>query len=125
MRPSERGPRYVARHVSTRMRSISAASSTVARRTPISGVRVEPVGDPASVLDAMLRLAAAREIVVVLREPHEHGLLAEDLQGGEPLLGLLDRAAHVSLCVDDQNRCPPAAHVRARRMAAPLLAPTP
>src|SRR2546430_16187569 len=125
MRPSGRSPRYVARQVSTRMRSIAAASSAVARRTPISGVRVEPVGDPASVLDAMLRLAAAREIVVVLREPHEHGLLAEDLQGGEQLLGLLDRAAQVSLCVEDEERRLHAGHVGERRTEDELLAPTP
>src|SRR5207244_8580265 len=83
MRPSGRSPRYVARHVSTRMRSKASASSTVARRTPMSGVRVEPVGDPARVLDAVFRFPAAREVVVVFGEPNEDRFLAEHLQRGE------------------------------------------
>src|SRR5437867_11625273 len=86
------------------MRSIASASSTVARRTPMSGVRVEPVGDPARVLDAMLRLAAARAVVVVLRKRHKNSFLAEHLQRGEQLLGLLDGAAEVSLRVEDEER---------------------
>src|SRR5437660_1057549 len=90
---SGKRPRYVACHVTIRIRSNASASSTVARRTATSGVRVEPVGDPARVLDAVLRFPAAREVVIVLGKPHENSLLAEHLQRGEELLGLLDRTA--------------------------------
>src|SRR2546430_12056632 len=100
---SGKRPRYVACQVPIRIRSIASASSTVASRTRTSGVRVEPVGDPARVLDAVFRLPAARQIVVVLGEPHEDGLLAEHLQRGKELLGLLDRAAQMPLRVKDEE----------------------
>jgi len=66
-------------------------------------VRVEPVGDPTSVLDAMLRLPATREVVIVLGEPHEDSFLPEHLQCGEELLRLLDRATQVALGVEDEE----------------------
>src|SRR5216110_3766604 len=87
-----------------RIRSNASASSTVARRTRTSGVRVEPVGDPARVLDAVFRLPAARQIVVVLGETDEDGFLAEHLQRGEELLGLLDRTAQIALGMEDEER---------------------
>src|ERR671934_1152960 len=83
---------------------MASASSTVALRTRTSGVRVEPIGDAARVLDAVLRLSAARQVVVVLREADEDCFLAEHLERGEELLGLLDRAAEVALGVKDQER---------------------
>src|SRR5947207_2134534 len=79
-------------------------SATVARRTPTSGVRVEPVGDPARVLDTVLGFSAAREVVVVLGETDEDGFFAEHLQRGEELLRLLDRAAQIALRVEDEER---------------------
>src|SRR2546430_15962942 len=82
---------------------MASASSTVARRTPISGVRVEPVNDPARVLDAVFRFPAARQVVVVFWEPYKNGFLAEHLERGEELLGLLDRAAEVALRVEDEE----------------------
>src|SRR5205807_9332044 len=94
-------------------------------RTATLGVRVEPVGDPTAVLDAMARLAAAREVVVVLGETYEDGLLAEDAQRGEELLGLLDRAAQVALGVEDEERCSDARHVRQRRPLDELVAVAP
>src|SRR5438552_9409764 len=103
----------------------SRSQSTVARRTRMSGVRVEPVGDPASVLDAMLRLPTAGKVVVVLREPYEHGLLPEDLQGREQLLGLLNRAAQVSFGMEDEKRRLHAGHVGEWRTEYELLAAAP
>src|SRR5437867_5565769 len=107
------------------MRSIASASSTAARRTPMSGVRVEPVGDPAHVLDAVLRLPAAREVVVVLGEPYENGLFAQHLQRGEQLLSLLDGTAEVSLRVKDEERRLHVRDVGQRRAEDELLAPLP
>jgi hypothetical protein len=43
----------------------------------MSGVSVEPVGDPARVLDAVLRFAATGEVVVIFREPDEDGFLTK------------------------------------------------
>src|SRR4029077_17911365 len=125
MTPSGRRPRYVARHVSTRIRSIASASSTVARRTATSGVRVEPVGETARVLHAMLRLSASRQIVGVLREAYEDRFFAEHLERGEELLCLLDRAAQIALGVEDEERRLDVCDIRERRAEDQLLAVAP
>src|SRR3989440_701241 len=107
------------------MRSIASASSTVARRTAISGVRVEPVGDPARVLGTVLRLPTSREVMVVLGEPDEDGFLTQNLQRGEELLGLLDRAAQVALSVKDEEWRLHVRHVGERRAEDELLGVAP
>src|SRR6266566_7743874 len=108
-----------------RIRSKASASSTVARRTPMSGVRVEPVGDPARVLDAVFRFPTAREVVVVFGEPDEDRFLAEHLQRGEELLRLLDRTAEVALGVKDEERRFHVGDIRERRAEDELLAVAP
>src|SRR2546423_6355870 len=107
------------------MRSIASASSTVARRTAISGVRVEPVGDPARVLGTVLRLPTPREVMVVLGEPDEDGLLTQHLQRGEELLGLLDRAPQISLRVEDEEWRLHVRHAGERRAEDGLLGAAP
>src|SRR5688572_6779466 len=91
----------------------------------MSAVRVEPVGNPAAVLDAMRRLAAAGEIVVVLGKTHEDGFLPKDLQRNEELLRLLDRTTKVTLRVKDEKRRLDVLHVRERRALHGLLAVLP
>src|SRR5688500_5916826 len=49
------------------------------RRAAELRVRVEPVGDAAAVLHAVPRLAATREVVVVIGEANEDRLLAQHL----------------------------------------------
>src|SRR6185503_21208670 len=87
-----------------RHRRVIAARSLLSARTRRSGVRVEPVRDAPRVLDAVARLAAAREVVVVLGESDELRLDAVEAQGGEELLGLLDRAPEVALGMEDEER---------------------
>src|SRR2546426_642442 len=122
---SESKPRRANSSADSRMRSMTSASSSVAGRTRTSGVRVEPVGDPAAVLDTMFRFASTSEVVVVFREAHEDRLLAQDLERDEELLGLLDRAAEIALRVEDEERRLHLGHVGQRRTLDQLLAPTP
>src|SRR2546426_7738976 len=88
-------------------------------------MRVEPVGDAAAVLDAVRRLPAPREVVIVLGEAHEDGLSAEDLQRDEELLGLFDRTAEIALGVKDQERRLHLVDVREGRAIDQLLTVTP
>src|SRR5207245_910778 len=81
--------------------TLPTRSSSSASRAPGPGaasavpgrlrVRVEPVGDAPRVLDAVARLSAAREVVVVLGKAYELRLDAVQAERGEELLGLLDR----------------------------------
>src|SRR6266550_2617657 len=94
------------RHVSACIREASSASSTTPRRIATrggSGVGIEPVGDASGVIDPVLRLAPAGQIVRVVLVADEDRLLAEDLERDEELLGLLDRAAEVLLRMEDEQ----------------------
>src|SRR5207248_10792840 len=103
-RASGTSPRYETFQVRACMRDASAASSMTPRRISGSGMGIEPVGDAPRVIDAVLRLAAAGELVGVVLVAHEDRFLAEHLQRDEELLGLLDRAAVVLLGVQDEER---------------------
>src|SRR5438477_10436159 len=83
-------PRYETFQVRACIRDASGASSMTPRRMRTSGMRVEPVRDTARVVDPVLRLAAAGELVRVVLVAHEDGFLAEHLQRDEERLGLLD-----------------------------------
>src|SRR5438874_13319525 len=122
---SGKRPRYVACQVAIRIRSNASASSTVARRTPTSGVRVEPVGDAPRVFDAVLGFPATREVVVVLGEPDKEGFLAEHLERREELVGLLDRAAQIALRVEDEERRLHVGDIGKRRAEDQFLGVTP
>ena len=78
-------------------------------------VPVEPVDLPVDALDEVLRLAGAREVVVLAREEHDLARHAEVLQRAEPLLALLDRHAEVVVGVQDQRRRLDVLHVLQRR----------
>src|SRR5712692_6801662 len=92
-------PRYETFQVRACIREASGASSSTPRLMRTSAVAIEPVRDAAGVVDPVLRLAAAGELVRVVLIADEDRLLAEDLERDEELLGLLDRAAVVLLGV--------------------------
>src|SRR5688572_31062030 len=96
--------------------AIARASAGVASR-----MRVEPVNDAAAVVDPVARLAASREVVVVVLVADEDRLFAEHLQRDEELLGLLDGAAEVALGVKDEQRRPQVLDIGERRAVADLL----
>src|SRR5438876_3937125 len=114
-------PRYEIFQVRACIREASTASSMTPRRMRTSGMRVEPVRDAARVVDPVLRLAAAGELVRVVLVAHEDGFLAEHLQRDEELLGLLDRTAVILLGVEDEERRLHVREVGERRMRAELL----
>ena len=65
---------------------------------------IEPVGDTPGVIDPVPRLPAPRELVRVVLVADEDRFLAQDLEGDEELLGLLDRAAVILLRVQEEER---------------------
>src|SRR5439155_8267661 len=80
-----------------------------------SQVPLEPADDPAQALQAVEGLAAARELVALVREADELHLAAQVFQRREELLALLDRATQVALRVDDEERRGDLGDVRERR----------
>src|SRR5436305_5437240 len=67
-------------------------------------VALEPVELPVEALDQVLRLARAREVVVLAREDDEFGRDAEVLERAEPLLALLQGHAVVVVRVQYEDR---------------------
>src|SRR5436305_8019763 len=78
-------------------------------------VAVEPVELPVETLYQVLRLARAREVVVLAREDDELGGHAEVLERAEPLLALFERHAVVVVRVQNEYRRLDAARVLQRR----------
>src|SRR5207244_12283320 len=88
-------------------------------------MRVEPVGDSAAVLDAVRRLPTPREVVIVLGEADEDGLLAEHVQRDEEVLGRFDRTAEVALGVKNKQRRVERVDVREGRALDEILSVPP
>ena len=65
---------------------------------------LEPIALPVQALHQVLRLAGARQVVILAREDHDFGGHAVMLQRAEPLLALLDRHAKIVVGVQDQRR---------------------
>src|SRR5207249_4856510 len=84
-------------------------------------VFVEPAEDVPQALGAVGGLAAAREVVVLVREAHELRLAPQLLQRDVHLLALLDRAAIVLLRVEDQQRRGDVLDIADRRVLEQLL----
>ena len=71
---------------------------------PQSDVGVEEVVHQREALDAMRWLAATTELVVLAREPSKGDVDTTAAQGGEQLLGLLDRTTPILLGVSIRAR---------------------